>query len=125
MQAKKDQSRTLKTLKNRSDFLKIAKEGQRWVSHGLVIQAMPNDLDVIRVGFTVSKKVSKSAVVRNRVKRRLRAVVADTLPLHAKTSCDYVLIGRKETETRSYECLRKDLQWCLRKMGYAREELES
>lgn len=83
---------------------------------------MDNDLDKIRVGFTVTKRTEKSAVKRNRIKRRLRAVVADVMPDHAKQSCDYVLIGRSQTLTRPYETLCNDLKWCLKKTGYLKNE---
>lgn len=118
MFASKAQQKTLARLKNRADFLKIQSKGQKWVSHGLVVQIMPNDLGHRRVGFTVSKKVSTSAVKRNRIKRRLRAVAADILPAHAKDSCDYILVGRPLTATRPYETLQNDLKWCLEKTGF-------
>ncbi len=122
MNAKKSQSKLLSRIKNRSDFLKMNKEAKRWVSHGLTIQAMSNNLDEMRIGFTVTKRIEPSAVKRNRIKRRLRAIAADILPLHAKPSCDYVLIGRKLTSTRPYETLQEDLKWCLKKMDFAQEE---
>ena len=121
MQARKAQCKNLKSLKKRADFLKVAKNGKKWVSHGLILQAMPNELDYIRVGFTVTKKVDMSAVKRNRIKRRLRAAAADILPLYAQNAYDYVLIGRKLTATRPYETLCEDLKWCLGKMDLFQE----
>lgn len=116
MHAGKAQLRTLLRLKNRPDFLKIQSKGQKWVSHGLAVQAIPNDLGIIRTGFTVTKRIDKSAVKRNRIKRRLRSVAADILPLSAKPSYDYVLVGRPLSAARSYETLCRDLTWCLGKM---------
>lgn len=124
MHASKAQLKTLEHLKNRSDFLKMNRSCTKWVSHGLVLQVLPNELGVMRVGFTVTKRTDKSAVNRNRIKRRLRAAAADILPVHARTSCDYVLIGRNGTATRPYETLCKDLKWCLQKMDYIREDDE-
>lgn len=124
MHASKEQIKDLGRLQKRPDFLKVQNKGRKWVSHGLILQVLPNDLDTIRVGFTVSKKVDKSAVKRNRIKRRLRAVAADIIPLHAQGSCDYVLVGRKLTGTRPYETLCNDLKWCLDKMGYAKDQKE-
>lgn len=122
MHATKDQLANLDRLIRRSDFLNIQKTGTKWVSHGLIIQIMDNDLDCMRVGFTVTKRTEKSAVKRNRIKRRLRAVVADTLPANAKKSCDYVLIGRSQTLTRPYSDLCNDLKWCLKKTGYLSDD---
>lgn len=127
MQATKDITKTLKTLRSRSDFLSVraacdGAQGQKWVSHGLIVQAAKADHDHIGVGYTVTKRTEKSAVKRNRIKRRLRAVAADILPTHAKTGCDYVLIGRPLTRLRPYDDLKNDLIWCLKKMGYARDK---
>ncbi len=95
-------------------------QGKKCVSHGVILQVMPNDLGVSRVGYTVTKKTEISAVRRNRIKRRLRAAAALVLPVHAKESCDYVLIGRSMSATRSYQTLCGDLKWCLEKLGYAK-----
>lgn len=72
--------------------------------------------DVIRVGFTCSKKVG-NAVARNRAKRRLRAAVDEVFPARAVTGLDYVVIGRQETVTRPYSLLLQDLQTALKRLG--------
>jgi ribonuclease P protein component len=120
MKATKDQIKNLKPLIKRADFLKIGKNGAKCVSHGVILQAMPNDLGFARIGFTVNKKTEMSAVKRNRIKRRLRAAAADILSLHARESADYVLIGRQGTSVRPYETLCNDLKYCLEKTGYAK-----
>ena len=94
-------------------------KGQKWVSKSMIVLARPNDTSARRVGFTVTKKLEKTAVGRNRMKRRLRAASADVLPNYAKAGMDYILIARGETATRPYNDLRKDLRWCLEKMGHA------
>ena len=109
-------------MKKRSDFVSMNSHAKKWVSHGLILQVKENDLKQRRVGYTVTKKTEKSAVKRNRIKRRLRAVAADILPINAKDSCDYVLIGRSASATRSYETLKGDLKWCLGKMGYLEKD---
>lgn len=123
MRATREQLKALSVLKKRADFLKM-REGVKWVSHGLILQIRENGTQDIRIGFTVSKKVHKSAVRRNRIKRRLRAVAADVLPIHARPGVDYVFIGREQTATRPYETLCKDLKWCLKKTGFLKESQE-
>lgn len=108
-------------LKKRSDFLCVQGKGRKWVSKGLVLQACKNDTAAIRVGFTVTKRVSKKAVVRNRIKRRLRALAADILQDYAVDGHDYVLVGRAETLRRPYEVLQKDLKWCLDRMELSKK----
>ena len=119
------QAGPLETIKKRADFVRMNTSCTEWVSHGLILQAAPNELGKCRVGYTVSKRTHKSAVKRNRIKRRLRAVAADILPLHAKESCDYVLIGRVLSATRPYETLQNDLKWCLEKTGFSKDSDET
>ncbi len=68
-----------------------------------------------RVGFTVSRRVG-NAVVRNRVRRRLRAVAERVLP-RARPAADYVLIGRQGTAARPFADLVADLEAALAKLG--------
>ncbi|MEM6811379.1 MAG: ribonuclease P protein component [Pseudomonadota bacterium] len=105
-------------LKKRPDFLRIQKNGQKWISKGLIVEVSEAGEDKPRFGITVSKKVSKSAVTRNRIKRRLRSVAYEVFPNFHSSHIDIVLIGRKETETRGYQDLKNDLIWCLGKLGY-------
>ncbi len=65
-----------------------------------------------RFGFTVSKKVG-GAVLRNRVRRRLRALVAALDPGRVRQNFDYVLIARPGAEQRSYRDLEADLDQAL------------
>ena len=78
-------------------------------------------IDGVRVGFTVTKKVG-NAVVRNRIKRRLRAVAQEIIPEYAENGWDLVLIGRNATKDRKYEDLRQDLYNSLGKVGARADE---
>ncbi|HPF78245.1 MAG TPA: ribonuclease P protein component [Alphaproteobacteria bacterium] len=117
MFAGKSEIKNLGRLKKRSDFLCVQKSGRKWISKGIIVEIADNDQSGLRYGLTVSKKVSKLAVTRNRIKRRLRAVACDVLPAYNGIHLDIVLIGRAASEERSYEDLRNDLRWCLGKMG--------
>ncbi len=72
-----------------------------------------------RYGLTVSKRVG-NAVVRNRTRRRLRAVAEYVLPNIADPSNDYVLIGRKLSNDRKFAALKQDVEHGLRKLGATR-----
>ena len=114
---------TPEILKKRIQFLRVAESRRKWVTPGFVLQILVRDLDAetgkddrsTRVGFTVTKKVG-NAVVRNRVKRRLRAAVAEIVPCYAPAGNDYVLIGREQALERPYRSLLSDLKWALRKL---------
>lgn len=118
MYATKDEMKDLDRLKKRSDFLAVSASGAKWVSKSMIVLAVRHD-GPVRYGITVTKKLDKRATVRNRMKRRLRAVCAEILPAVAANG-DYVLIARPETASRPFDELRRDLRWCLGKLGHAR-----
>jgi ribonuclease P protein component len=114
----------LSVLRKRAEFLAVAAHGKKWVTQSFIIQLapLPKDSDpaAIRYGLTASGKVG-NAVLRNRCRRRLRALVHEILPCHATPSYTYVLIARAATATRDYADLKKDLLWALKKTGALRE----
>ncbi|AMW34675.1 ribonuclease P protein component [Haematospirillum jordaniae] len=71
---------------------------------------------LVRVGFTVSKKVG-NAVARNRARRRLRAVVDRIMAEHVEPWTDYVIIGRGATVDRPFDLLMADLKTTLARVA--------
>lgn len=57
-----------------ADFARVREQGRSWAQPLLVLSAGRNELGCTRFGFIVSRRVG-NAVVRNRVRRRLREVV--------------------------------------------------
>lgn len=70
----------------------------------------------MRIGYTVTKKIG-GAVVRNRMKRRLRALARAILPEAGVAGADHVLIGRAGGIERDFARLREELRKALRKAG--------
>jgi ribonuclease P protein component len=114
------------TLKKRTEFLRV-KGGPRWSTPGFALETRSRQdapQDPPRFGFTVSKKVG-GAVVRNRIRRRLRALVAALDPASMRAGFDYVLIARPAAAKREYAELKSDLEQALarvhRPQGQARK----
>lgn len=78
-------------LTRKKDFDKVFKEGRYYHNSGLLIKCIPNDLSYNRFGILVSTKVSKKAVVRNKIKRQIRAILALQLPF-LKLGKDVVVV---------------------------------
>jgi ribonuclease P protein component len=77
---------------------------------GFVLQVRPrqDDEPQMRFGITVTKKIG-NAVVRNRMKRRLRALAHELIPDNGVPGADHVLIGRAGGVERDFSKLREEL----------------
>ena len=74
------------------------------------------DLDpIMRVGFTVTRKIG-GAVVRNRMKRRFRALAREVVPHKGLKGADHVMIGRAKGIERDFAALRSELVSALEKL---------
>jgi len=114
-------------LKRRADFLRVAAARRKWAAPSLILQVSPQPeapadtmFEPVRLGFTASRKVG-NAVVRNRARRRLKAVATELVPSHAKPGLDLVLIARPATAECPFETLRRDLLQGLARTRAARE----
>jgi len=105
------------TLTKRRDFL-AANSGKRAPMPGFVLLVRRRDDDdpAMRIGYTVTKKIG-NAVVRNRIKRRFRALARDVLPDNGVRGADHVLIGRADGLTRDYAQLKADLAKALARVS--------
>ena len=119
-------------LKQRREFLAVARSGRKWVAPGLILQISPRRNEVskpgalksgagLRIGFTVSRKVG-GAVVRNRARRRLRAAAEAVMSSHAAPGHDYVVIGRVATTKRPFAQLNGDLEKALKGLHAWRDD---
>jgi ribonuclease P protein component len=82
----------------------------------LLVRPRGDDDPAMRLGITVTRKIG-GAVVRNRMKRRFRALGRELLPLHGLEGADHVMIGRAGGIEREFSLLRAELERALGKLS--------
>lgn len=101
-------------IRSNNDFQTLRKRGISRAHPLLVLRAAPNELPYPRFGFVVSKRVSKLAVVRNRVRRRMKEI-ARRLPW--SDGWDLLLIARPDAGTASFDELRAVIERLATRLG--------
>lgn len=114
-------------LRRRAEFMAVAAHGKKWVAPNVIIQfgaPLPDRTDLpsaaVLYGLTASRKVG-NAVIRNKARRRLRALAQDVMAQHAKPDQAYVLIARPATALCEFASLRNDIMTALKRMKAWRE----
>src|SRR5436190_13949500 len=100
--ARPQETQRLITIRKRADLL-AANGGRRASTPGFILLVRNReDTDpTMRVGFTVTRKIG-GAVVRNRMKRRFRALAREIVPAKGFAGSDHVMIGRVSGIERDY-----------------------
>ena len=104
---------TLITIKKRSEFIRSNKFSKKIHTQNIIIQKLEskkND-NIPYFGFTITKKIG-SAIVRNKIKRRLKSIIRELLKYKDKyfdLSFNYILICKKEIVKVSYDDLDNEL----------------
>jgi len=81
-------------------FREIRQRGRAYTSDLLVLCALPNDLPYSRFGFAVNSRIG-NAVVRNRIKRRLREVMRLRMK-RILPGWDIICIARRPIRSADY-----------------------
>ena len=98
-------------LKRRADFVRAA-SGKRFHGEAFSLQAVARPQpevasEAARIGFTVTKKIG-TAVVRNRLRRRLKAALRTLDDLPARPGHDYVLVARPAALSLAFAALQAE-----------------
>ena len=108
------------TVKENYEFRRIYRRGKSSVSPYLVVYCQKNRQGRSRLGVTVSTKLGH-AVVRNRVRRRIREMYRLNLP-GMKPGYDLVVVGRSRAVDAPYEKMNGAYIRCLSQLGLLKEE---
>lgn len=101
-------------LRKSSEFQRVRQQGRNITSRLLILAWTSNDVAQLRIGFVVSKRISKRAVDRNYLKRLLGEAIRPLLP-ELTPGWDIVLSARKDTLTADLHTLEQDIPVLLRR----------
>ena len=105
----------LETLKSSKDFQR-AKSGLFFRSKSFLLQAyMAKSCNKVRVGYTVSKQ-NGNAVVRNKIKRRLRVIAKNIIGDYGIKNWNYVIIGKKNSLIEDFKNLEFEMNTAIKKI---------
>jgi len=88
-------------LKKEKDFQKVIQKGKKAGEDFLILRSLRNKLKRTRIGFVVSRKIAKKAVLRNKIKRRLREAVRPNLA-KVKSGYDLIFFTKKGIEGKDF-----------------------
>ena len=106
--------KVLNRIKKNVEFNKVIDEGQLIKSDTLTLYFLENKLGYTRIGISIPKK-SGNAVIRNKMRRQIRAIIASDVDL--SKSRDIVLVARKQYSVDQFEKTRSDLNYLIKKVG--------
>lgn len=107
--------KTVNRIKANEEFVLTVRKGKALKASSYVVHFRKNDLNLCRVGLSVSKKIG-NAVIRNRVKRQIRAMCGMLIDFN-QYSYDIVIIARQEFLKESFESNKNTLNKLLSEIG--------
>jgi ribonuclease P protein component len=107
-------------LKKNYEFLRVYKKGKFYVGKYLTAYMLPNNLNINRLGITVSKKVGKS-VKRNRIRRLFRENYRLFEDFIYK-GYDIVFVSRSSDKIPDFIEIKKEMKFLLKRLNIFDQE---
>lgn len=101
-------------VKKENEFQLVIDEGKQYRAESLVLYSLKNSYSYPRIGISVPNK-SGSAVIRNKIRRQIRAILAKELDF--KLGYDLVFIVRKKYDVENFTKTRQDIIHLLQEVG--------
>jgi len=98
-----------------TEFERVRQSGKSYPHPLVVLLALPNQLEIIRVGVAAGRSVG-NAVIRNRAKRLLRACISGLMP-DIPLGWDVILLARKPLPKAGFWQTRTALEVVLKRAG--------
>jgi len=101
-------------LRKSSEFQRVRQQGRSLTSRLLILAWVPNEVGKLRVGFVVSKRISKHAVMRNYIKRLLSEAIRPFV-IELSDDIDVVITARQQIIGTDLSTLAQEIETLLRR----------
>lgn len=101
-------------LKRKKEFERVFKEGETKKEDFLFLKWLKNNLPISRFGFVVSRKISRKATQRNKIRRRLREIVRLKIP-KIKKGIDGILVALPGLEKKDFLEIKETIEKIFKK----------
>lgn len=101
-------------LRKKKEIEKVFKSGKGFYSDILGFKFLKNDLNESRFCIIISAKISKKAVIRNKIRRRIRAIIIEDLK-KIKKDTDLIIIVNKNISDFDFLELKKSISFVFKK----------
>lgn len=102
-------------LTKNKEFDQVFSKGKAYYTDCLGIKCAKNGLEISRFGILVSTKVSKKAVIRNKIKRRIRQALLPQMD-RLKSGYDCAIICRPAIVEKNYREILSLLEYSFNKL---------
>lgn len=106
--------KVLNRIKKNAEFNDVIENGKLIKSDSLTLYFLENNIGHTRIGISIPKKSGK-AVVRNKIKRQIRAIISSDVSLDKSIDC--VLIARKSFDISNFAKTKSDINYLFEKVG--------
>ena len=91
----------------KKEFEAVFRKGKTKAGKLVFLKILKNNQDDNHFGVVVSKKISKKAVNRNKIKRRLREIIRQA---HIKPGLNIIIIAKPEIIDKNYQDIKNELE---------------
>lgn len=106
-----------KRLRKKKDIENVFKNGKSFYCEMLGTKILKNNLGFNRYCVIISANISKKAVERNKIRRRIKAVILKEEPL-LKKGFDCLVIAKKEILPANFCLITDNIKSIFKKVGF-------